>query len=572
MKSGGVGSEELLAFRDTLRQGVGLVQPCRYNTWIYADVNNRDSAIAARLLEFFDFRTPWHRRLWATGLLLTLREIIEASEMVAARVLYQNSITALAGTAIVLAGTDAGVTSGDPGVGTADYKRKLHRLLQSQLIFRSIEYLELVQIAEDIESRYLKSWSTALDPVLATTSPLKAERSARSIGSHLLDLGFSAEFLYGWWRWRIARDPAPYTLAQMVTEAHLLTLVPEKQFEILVIFREAPPDRQGSPTGWVTAQEVVQWLGLNNFVTEGLRQSGGMWLQVSARDPRSAIQSAAETLDRFAARVQLGTRGQLITLPEVYIKAHDKPYPLRQRRRKVEVDALHRESQLYTAGTSVSRVDSAIELLSPLDASSPSTAVAGGWAAIEAILTAPGDEDRLSAGYRMAALVTSSFPRAELTALSYKLEKLGGPLATAIRACATNRDRAALVLEHIRSGQPTALTLPEDLAAIERMKEVLSNPQKKLNDINSHLSTVFRDLYRNRNIVLHGGKTDAVGLRSSLRNTAPLVGAGMDRIAHAWFVEGLEPVQIAARAGVRLATAGAADGPNLVDLLAPRTT
>jgi hypothetical protein len=30
----------------------------------------------------------------------------------------------------------------------------------------------------------------------------------------------------------------------------------------------------------------------------------------------------------------------------------------------------------------------------------------------------------------------------------------------------------------------------------------------------------------------------------------------MDRIAHAGFVEGLEPIRIAARAGVRLATAG----------------
>lgn len=532
-------------------------------------VNDRDSAVAARLLEFFDFRTPWHRRLWATGLLLTLRELIEASEMVAAKVLFQNSITALGGTAMVLAGTDAGVTSGDPGVGTADYKRKLHRLLQSQLVYRSIEYLELVQIADDIERRYLKSWSAAFDLAPVTANPLKAERSARAIGSHLLDLGFSAEFLYGWWRWKVSRDPEQYTLSQLVAEAHSLTRIPEKQFEILVIFREAPPNRQGSPPGWMSALEVIQWLGSNGFATEGLRQSGGMWLQVSARDPRSAIQTAAETLDRFAARVQLGTRGQLLALPDVYIKTHNKSYPLRQRRRKVEVDALHRESQLYTADRSVSSVDSAIELLSPLDASSPSTAVAGGWAAIEAILTAPGDEDRLSAGYRMAALVTSSFPRAELTALSYKLEKLGGSLATDIAACPTNRDRAALVLEHISTGQPTNLTHPADLAAVERLKEVLSNPQKKLNDINNHLSTVFRDLYRNRNIVLHGGKTDAVGLRSSLRNSAPLVGAGMDRIAHAWFVEGLQPVQIAARAGVRLAVAGASDGPNLVDLLAP---
>jgi hypothetical protein len=523
-------------------------------------VNTFDSLVGARLLEFFDIRAPWHRRLWATGLLLTLREILEASEMVAAKVLFQNSVKSLAETAIVLAGTD-------PGVGSSPYKKKLHDLLRTDLQFESMEYLELLQLANDIENRYLHSWSGALAAHSAAPGTLKAERTARAIGSHLLDLGFSSEFLFGWWRWHIHKSPARQTLAEIVLEAHNLTHKPRRAFEILVVFREAPPNKDGDPDGWMTAQQVIQWLKDANFSTEGLRQIGGMWLNVMARDPWGAVQAVAEIVDRFASRVQLGTRGQLLPLPDVYIKNSPKTYPLRQRRRRVEVDALHREDQLYSSGKSVSRVDSAIELLSPLDASSPSTAVAGGWAAVEAILTAPGDADRLSAGYRMASLVTSSFPRAELTSLSYKLEDLGGPLAASIAACPTNRDRAAHVLQHIKAGSPVLLTDPADVAALDRLKEVLADPKKKLNDINTHLSTVFRGLYRNRNIVLHGGKTDAVGLRSSLRNAAPLVGAGMDRIAHAWFVEGLEPVQIAARAAVRLATAGAPDGPEIVDLL-----
>jgi hypothetical protein len=523
-------------------------------------VNTFDSLVAARLLEFFDIRAPWHRRLWATGLLLTLREILEASEMVAGKVLFQNSVKALADTAIILAGID-------PGVGSSPYKKKLHDLLRSDLQFKSIEYLELVQLAADIEDRYLQSWRSALSAHALTPGTLKAERTARAIGSHLLDLGFSAEFLFGWWRWHIHKNPTNQTLAEIVSEAHDLTRKPQRAFDILVIFREAPPNKTGNPEGWMTAQDVILWLKGASFPTEGLRQFGGMWLNVVARDVWGAVQGVAEIIDRFASRVQLGTRGQLLPLPDVYVKNSPKTYPLRQRRRRVEVDALHREDQLYSSGKGVSRVDSAIELLSPLDASSPSTAVAGGWAAVEAILTAPGDADRLSAGYRMAALVTSSFPRAELTSLSYKLEDLGGPFAAAISACPTNRDRAAHVLQHIKAGSPVLLTDPADIAAVDRLKEVLADPRKKLNDINTHLSTVFRGLYRNRNIVLHGGKTDAVGLRSSLRNAAPLVGAGMDRIAHAWFVEGLEPVQIAARAGVRLATAGASDGPEIVDLL-----
>jgi hypothetical protein len=42
----------------------------------------------------------------------------------------------------------------------------------------------------------------------------------------------------------------------------------------------------------------------------------------------------------------------------------------------------------------------------------------------------------------------------------------------------------------------------------------------------------LRRLYRQRNLVLHWGRMNAVGLRAALRTAAPLVGAGMDRIAH----------------------------------------
>ena len=71
-------------------------------------------------------------------------------------------------------------------------------------------------------------------------------------------------------------------------------------------------------------------------------------------------------------------------------------------------------------------------------------------------------------------------------------------------------------------------------------------------------------------MVLHWGKTDAVGLRASLRTAAPLVGAGMDRVAHAWFVEKTSPLELAARARVRLETRTL--GSAFVDLLAPGST
>lgn len=73
--------------------------------------------------------------------------------------------------------------------------------------------------------------------------------------------------------------------------------------------------------------------------------------------------------------------------------------------------------------------------------------------------------------------------------------------------------------------------------------------------------------YRHRNLVMHWGRTDAVALRASLRTAAPLIGEGMDRIAHAWFVEGILPLELAARASIGLALVNSSGGREIVNLL-----
>ena len=45
---------------------------------------------------------------------------------------------------------------------------------------------------------------------------------------------------------------------------------------------------------------------------------------------------------------------------------------------------------------------------------------------------------------------------------------------------------------------------------------------------------------------------DLLFLRVALRTAAPLVGAGIDRIVHAWFSKKTSPLELAARARVRL--------------------
>ena len=332
-------------------------------------------------------------------------------------------------------------------------------------------------------------------------------------------------------------------------------------------FVAVPAGLYGMPPRWVNARAVSEWLRANQFDVSNVRQNGGLWFSVTALDPWSATESALEAIDRIGARIAVGTNRQLIPLPVAWIDGQRRPFPLQRYRRGVEVHALYREDQLYSEGIT-SNVDSAIELLGPLASSgSPAAAVAGGWAAIEALLTGPGDAERVSAGDRMASFVACSFPRAELTALSYKVERVGGTLAGLLNSCQTNRDRSAVVAMAIKGSEDLGLHEYSDLAAVARLKVVLLNPGQKLHDIQDHVAGAFRRLYRQRNIVLHWGKTDAVALRASLRTASPLVGAGMDRIAHAWFVDKITPLDLAAKARVRLERLAFSDNETCVDLL-----
>jgi hypothetical protein len=86
------------------------------------------------------------------------------------------------------------------------------------------------------------------------------------------------------------------------------------------------------------------------------------------------------------------------------------------------------------------------------------------------------------------------------------------------------------------------MTRPADRAALERLRRILQDPAKALDDIRQHVEGAFRRMYRQRKLVLHGGRANPVALRSCLRTCAPLVGAGMDRIAHNFYVNKTPPL------------------------------
>jgi hypothetical protein len=321
------------------------------------------------------------------------------------------------------------------------------------------------------------------------------------------------------------------------------------------------------PRRWLEAPSVSKWLTEHEFSVEDVKQLGGFLLEVIEPDPEAAAEAAAEIVDVFAARVLVSLNKQIRPLPRAWVAGTKKPFNINKPSRGVHVGAVHRENRVWLEFEADDIVDPAIELLAPLQSSSPSAAVAGGWAAIESLLSEP--DNRAAAADRLATIVACSFPRAELTMLSYAAQESTGELADRLRITVENRDRAVLVADAILDDTFPELDKASDVAATARMRVVLSSPRPKLNEVQTYAADTFRRLYRQRNLVLHGGKTSAVALRASLRTAAPLVGAGIDRIVHARYVDKLRPLELAARAKVGLGKIGPGRSETCVDLLGP---
>jgi hypothetical protein len=518
-------------------------------------VNQFDQHVGARILEFLHSGTPWHRGLWNVGSVLVLDEVLEAAEARQVHTLSDAAFGYLINNANAALGPD-------PGLGEPERRRVLQSALTNRLNLNDADYHLVAMHRDEGRRSYLRRWADALSH---DDHHLKPERTARAITSHLLDAGFSSDFLHRWWKYRLRHQPATMPLADLVSEAADLAQSKPRTFEVMMALESAVAPRAIKPAGWVDATTVSKWLDAQRFTSRDVRQAGGLIMTIDALDAGVAARRAIELLDRFAARAAVSSTDRLKAIAYVWVRGEREPFPINSTQRGVSVRALEREGKVFADGEA-NLLDAALELLSHLQASSPSAAVAGGWAAIEALL---GEyQNHAVAADRLAMLVACSFPRAELTVLSYQLERLGGPLAAGLGTLTTNRDRAALVLRHLPALKDAKQLKPDDLAALARMHMLVAHPQRALADIHEHATAAFRRLYRLRNLVLHWGKTDAVCLRASLRTASPLVGAGIDRIVHAHYVEKLQPLELVARARTAMATIGTTRGPSCVDLLA----
>ncbi|MEO7259830.1 MAG: hypothetical protein ABI047_00945 [Jatrophihabitantaceae bacterium] len=182
--------------------------------------------------------------------------------------------------------------------------------------------------------------------------------------------------------------------------------------------------------------------------------------------------------------------------------------------------------------------------------------------------TGPGDQGNVAAADRLARIAACSFARHELTTVAWEHKKAASDLLAAqIAACTDNRSRAALMEQHIITGGIPAWRRPVDELAYHRLKQVLPPTRKGLGDIEGYLRGSMRRLYRQRNLILHAGQTNAVAVNATLRTVTPIVAAGLDRIVAASGERRISALQFAASTKLAMDRYQSGAATSLVDLL-----
>jgi hypothetical protein len=518
--------------------------------------------VVARLLDFFADTSPWPRRLWEVSSVLALREAAEAGDWLRMHVLSQGAVSWYLHVLERQLGPDR-------GLGDTQLRKELTTLLRSGLAPDSRDRRRLIQLMPAIMNDYLPRWATSVDSV-KRPSP---ERLARAIATHLLDCGHSSGQLHRWTRALSMESDA--VLADLLSGASELADQDDRDFEVLVPFVSVPDhqDLAAHLPEWYPPPRASAWLA-ENKVTKPPRHNGAFLYKVTVKDAVAAARAVGSKVRRLEARrsYSRGSKKRLEPVGRVWVAGHLDSLPLLPPERGVNVLSLESEKTMYSVSQS-DRLDEALELAAPLNAGPAASAAAGAWAAIESLLFHPGDqadveEGRAVAADRLAAIVTCSWPRAELTALSYRHKPfLPDSVSTELQTCRSNLQRSEVIGQALSAGTPLTLAAPSDIAAAERMKAVLCIPYVQLKDVRCIIQGVFRRLYRQRNIVVHGGNTAAIALDSALRTAAPLIGAGLDRLVHAQLINQVEPLDLAARAENSLALADDPLGPAPTKLL-----
>jgi hypothetical protein len=418
----------------------------------------------------------------------------------------------------------------------------------AEFVPSSFKFKAWMSLLPGLEQDYLANWrqefqasgyaDTAGPTFVGVVAPAD---SACFIATHLLHIGISSGYLSRWLDYRAQYDAAPYDLDTIVGELEDRVSHGRGTVAVVVGLSRPPQGEIRSTPGWMNTTATRQWLAQYHH-NAPMTLHGGILYESEQWDIDGALLDVARAIHRLRQRAILKSGKAPQFYETVWIAG------VNNQRRLPETSQLGRAlapgyelaDALLESPTSDDRLEVSIELLtSGLSESGPSAAGIL-WAALEALLAAPGDPDRIQVSSRagdvaLVALVRSSFQislgvlfsRCQHEALAQYLQTLDRHDRLAELEIALRRDEH-LNLHH-RSAR-VVLSHTRHLLEVERFESQRQELQQTL-----------RGLYRHRNLVLHGGITDGPLLSDILRASIPLVAAVVNRFARATYENAIDP-------------------------------
>ena len=207
-------------------------------------VNPIDAVAFGRLMEFLSPDPPWNRSLWSIGLVLGMQELCEASIMLQTGTLSEASVKRICSSLQLKMGKD-------PALSVAE-KLHLRQQIGHPPKVGGPAHHTVAQMANALNTDYLRRWAG-----IAGKGEHTVEMFARSVASHVLDAGFSAQHVRQLLKAK-ASGPDPITLAEICEELHgMQTSNPIRPFEVLLAFHRPPKLTHGLPSNWLEAEEVT---------------------------------------------------------------------------------------------------------------------------------------------------------------------------------------------------------------------------------------------------------------------------------------------------------------------------
>lgn len=511
-----------------------------------APVDAHAADVLARIGEFVDRGTPWHRALWLASSVLSLHELEEYGEQLQSKAITIEQVKDASAAAKEAIQRDAGI--GGQAVSAA-----LDAMLSVPAdLGKEPQRNQLAHLTARAEERYLKVWESELAKPAADRP--RPERVARHLTAHLLDAGLSPEKVQQ--LVDDAGDSAPLT-ALCAEAAKLLASPPIKQ-AVVVPFPRLPQlfanlgNADSRQLSVLRTREALHSAYDREWEP---RFEGGLAITVKERDPWAAVAAARELLARLQARLSVSRMPVTLDLPDwVAVQGYKDLYSLHAAQRAVRVPALDRSRKTLQVGgyADADALDDALELLASLGSGTPGAALTNGWAALEGLLVAVGEKGVIAAE-RLADIVTADWPRSELAWLANAPFVTNGTdpsLHEVLRARNVTRKVAALE-QALRDKRPIQYERPRDVAALHRLESLVADPAAALKQVRAGILSALRRLYVQRNLVMHAGSFRSVARATALRTVPTIAAAGLDRLVHA-ADGGVTPLMLAARARVEL--------------------